>query len=166
MIIAITGHRPDKLGGYHKNPITVGVYKLLDGMVRTQKAHDPRLILMSGMALGADTMWAIIARELSLPLIAAIPFEGQDSKWFQPAKDLYWDLRRYADSTAPSGGMVKIVSPGGYSSRKMQARNEWMVDRCDRLVAVFDGSSGDTANCVAYAKGRKTIDFINPSVFR
>ncbi|WP_206759019.1 hypothetical protein [Anabaena azotica] len=34
-------------------------------------------------------------------------------------------------------------------------RNEWMVDQCHRLVALHDGSTGGTGNCVNYAKSKK-----------
>jgi uncharacterized phage-like protein YoqJ len=34
----------------------------------------------------------------------------------------------------------------------LQKRNEWMVDHCDLLIAVWDGSEGGTANCVRYAR--------------
>ena len=42
----------------------------------------------------------------------------------------------------------------------MNIRNEWMVDRCDTLIAVWDESpTGGTTNCVGYAKqqGKKII---------
>src|SRR6478752_3152397 len=35
-----------------------------------------------------------------------------------------------------------------------QARNKWMVDHCDMVVAYFDGSSGGTNNCINYAISR------------
>jgi uncharacterized phage-like protein YoqJ len=45
----------------------------------------------------------------------------------------------------------------------MQDRNIWMVDHCDALIAVWDGTSGGTANCVRYAqKVGKPIVFIDP----
>lgn len=41
-----------------------------------------------------------------------------------------------------------------------------MVDRCDRLIAVWDGSNGGTGNCVKYAKEvGKPIVVINPTEF-
>jgi uncharacterized phage-like protein YoqJ len=36
----------------------------------------------------------------------------------------------------------------------MQRRNEWMVERADVILALWNGSSGGTANCVAYARQR------------
>jgi uncharacterized phage-like protein YoqJ len=45
----------------------------------------------------------------------------------------------------------------------MQDRNKWMVDHCDALVAIWNGTSGGTANCVKYALSvNKPIVMINP----
>ena len=45
----------------------------------------------------------------------------------------------------------------------MQERNEWMVNNCDVLIAVWDGTSGGTANCVKYAESLQLdIRRINP----
>ena len=45
----------------------------------------------------------------------------------------------------------------------MQKRNEYMVDKCDILLAVWDGSAGGTNNCVKYArKLDKEIIIIDP----
>ncbi len=51
-----------------------------------------------------------------------------------------------------------------YKSYLMQVRNEYMVNLADKVIAVWDGSSGGTGNCVAYAKKKeKEIIMINPS---
>ena len=34
----------------------------------------------------------------------------------------------------------------------MPTRNEYMVDLADKIIAVWDGSNGGTANCVKYAE--------------
>lgn len=39
-----------------------------------------------------------------------------------------------------------------YKGYLMQKRNEYMVDNINELIAVWDGQSGGTANCVNYAK--------------
>jgi uncharacterized phage-like protein YoqJ len=45
-----------------------------------------------------------------------------------------------------------VTSGGGYASYKMQRRNEMMTDSVDKMVGVWDGTSGGTANCVRYIK--------------
>ena len=40
-----------------------------------------------------------------------------------------------------------------------------MVDHSDRVLAVWDGSSGGTKNCIDYAKEKMVpVDFILPNV--
>jgi uncharacterized phage-like protein YoqJ len=45
----------------------------------------------------------------------------------------------------------------------MQKRNEYMVDKCDKLLAVWNGTTGGTHNCIKYAKSKgKEIILLNP----
>jgi uncharacterized phage-like protein YoqJ len=44
-----------------------------------------------------------------------------------------------------------LVSPGGYAAHKMHVRNKWMVNKCNKVLALWDGSKGGTGNCVSYA---------------
>jgi|SRR5271166_744205 len=142
MIVAFTGHRPDKLGGYKlPNPTYIQICRELD---KALKELQPEKVI-SGMALGVDQWAANIAHKLGIPFIAAIPFEGQEKAWPEESQRTYRLLRKLAAEEV-------IVTPGGYSPAKMQIRNEWMVDNCDTLIAVWNGSNGGTGNCVEYAK--------------
>ena len=45
----------------------------------------------------------------------------------------------------------------------MNGRNLWMTEHASRLIAVFDGSAGGTANTVRYAEERGlTVVRIHP----
>lgn len=153
MIVAFTGHRPDKIGGYKlPNPTYIHICQQIDKALRELKPEK----VITGMALGIDQWAAMIAYKLKIPFLAAIPFENQESKWPQSSQDTFKLLRKLATEEV-------IVSPGGYAASKMQVRNEWMVDHCDKLIAVWDGSKGGTGNCVEYARSiKKDIYFINP----
>lgn len=141
MILAVTGHRPHKLGGYSGNhPLRQAVRQQLQDLLFAQQ---PEMVI-SGMALGVDQDFAELALALRIPLIAAVPFRGQESVWPAAAQEHYRALLAQASD-------VTYVSTGGYAAWKLQRRNEWMVDHCDQLIAVWDGSAGGTANCVAYA---------------
>ena len=108
------------------------------------------------MALGIDQWAANIAIKLNIPFIAAIPFVGQESKWPPSSQKIFSSLLKKASKQI-------IVSEGGYASDKMQIRNQWMVDNCDLLIAVWDGTQGGTGNCVKYAEAvNKKILRINP----
>jgi uncharacterized phage-like protein YoqJ len=139
LIVAATGHRPDKLGGY-----TVAARGRLVAFAESVIPRYAPSEFISGMALGWDTACALACLSLGIPLVAAVPFEGQESKWPEDSQRVYrWILSRAA--------RVEIVCPGAYGSYKMQARNQWMVDRCDKILALWDGSNGGTANCINYA---------------
>lgn len=160
MHFALTGHRPNKLNNEYSldGVVSIQLFEQLQAII---DKHSPTH-LISGMALGADMIWAILAIKNNLNLIAAIPFIGQESKWPQTSVDLYNEILAYPKC------VKKIVCEGGYAVWKMQKRNEWMVDNCNMLVAVWDGTDGGTANCVRYAKNKigdeKIIRIIPPKI--
>jgi uncharacterized phage-like protein YoqJ len=153
MIVSFTGHRPDKLGGYKlPNPTYIKVCQQIESTLKELQPHT----VISGMALGVDQWAAFIAHKLKIPFIAAVPFKNQECKWPIDSQIAYAKLIKVATTVA-------IISPGEYSAAKMQTRNEWMVDNCDKLIAVWDGSAGGTGNCVNYAKGKnREIIYIDP----
>ncbi|TIU88880.1 MAG: DUF1273 domain-containing protein [Mesorhizobium sp.] len=139
MIIAATGHRPSKLGGYGED-VRVALRTLAMNYLAAELPEQA----VSGMALGWDEAFAEGAVELGIPLIAAVPFKGHDSRW--PPES-----RRRLEALLSKAASVYVVSdiPG---SRAMQKRNEWMVDRANKMCALWDGSWGGTFNCLKYAK--------------
>jgi uncharacterized phage-like protein YoqJ len=150
MIVAATGHRPNKLGGYD-DAILGRLVGLADMYLKTTMASATDVI--SGMALGWDTAVALAALDIGIPLTAAVPFDGQEDAWPPEAR------RRYQNIIARAT-KVHVVSPGGYDIWKLHARNEWMVDNADRMVALWDGGEkGGTAACVRYAEKKgKPVD--------
>ncbi len=153
-LVAFTGHRPDKLGGFKlPNPTYLQVCKDIDRVLKEVKPDK----VISGMALGVDQWAANIAVKLNIPFIAAVPFLGQEGKWPNESQKIYKKLMELA-------GEVVVVSEGGFAANKMQIRNKWMVDHCDVLIAVYNGDeTGGTANCVKYAKSQeKEIIYIKP----
>ncbi|MDA8117150.1 MAG: SLOG family protein [Actinomycetota bacterium] len=157
MIVAITGHRPNKLGGFDPdNPTRLKVRRWLH---RQFEEFKPTKVI-SGMAMGVD-QWAVEeALTMGIPVLAAVPSLGQANLWPQ-------DERKYWRLLLESVHEVEIVCKGTrYHPSMMQIRNAWMVDRCDLLLAVWDGSPGGTANCVKYAELRdKRIVRVTPLDF-
>lgn len=135
---AATGHRPDKLGGFgarsHDRLVRVATEFLT--------IHRPSKCI-TGMALGWDTAWAVAALNLNIPLVAAIPFAGQELRWPDVCQQQY---REILSSAADVVAVSQVYNP-----QAMQARNEWMVDHADVVAAMFDGSPGGTYNCLWYA---------------
>lgn len=139
MIVAGTGHRPEKLGGYDIHP-TLRVLKFAKAYLQEAKPS----VVISGMAQGWDMAMAQAALDLHIPFWAYVPFEGQEQVWPAATKLYYKVLLKRAQK-------VVICSSGGFTKTAMQIRNQRMVDDCDILAALWDGSNGGTANCVAYA---------------
>ena len=134
--------RPDKLGGYDEtNPIAVAVKKHL----RLFLSENKPAIAISGMALGVDQWYAEACIELGIPFTAAIPFELMEAKWPRASQERFSVILQKAKD-------VVYVSGPGYEPWKMQVRNKWMVDNCTELLAVWNGSTVGTNNCLQYAK--------------
>lgn len=142
MIVAGTGHRPSKLGGYSQEAFN----KLVEIAEVYLMANRPTKVI-SGGALGWDQALAYAAFINEIPFIAAIPFEGQEILWPDKSKKFYNQLLDAATE-------VVYCSKPGYSAYKMQIRNEWMVDNCDIVLAMYDGTKGGTYNCIEYAKSK------------
>lgn len=151
MNVSFTGHRPHKLWGYdiHQDKYR-RLYVALRTIVMENIEREQENTLISGMALGVDTVAAYLAvalRDKGLPIKfeAAVPCWNQDSKWHGESREIYKNLVSKAD-------VVTVVHEGPYNYTCMQRRNEYMVDKANVLVAVWDGSPGGTSNCVHYAE--------------
>ena len=154
MIISFTGHRPNKIGGFKiPNETYNWIFKQTEIILKNIKPNKA----YCGMALGYDQMCAEICIKLQIPFVAAIPFKGQESVWPKSSRDHYFELLSKADKQI-------IVSDGAYDIKKMQIRNEFMVDHADIVLACWDGSPGGTGNCMQYAiKQMKNWIRINPN---
>lgn len=150
IVLAGTGHRPDKLGGYG-NDVLTALYRLALGELRTLQPDR----VISGMAQGWDTALALAAITMNIHLTAAIPFKGQELRWPTASQE------RYRTILSKGKVVVRYVSTGGYSAAKMQIRNRWMVDRCNVLLALWNQTPGGTGNCVEYAKGAAGVTIVN-----
>lgn len=145
LTVAATGHRPDKLGGYG-NPVAAARLERV-AIAFLEQLRPDRAI--SGMAQGWDTAFARAALAVGIPLVAAVPCGRniQPSRWPEQARlEYHWILGRAA--------YVETIAAGPYRPEAMQARNEYMVDRCHLVAAMWNGSAGGTANCLDYARGK------------
>lgn len=145
MIVAGTGHRPGKLGGYGteaaRKTYSVAEQWLLD------RTPD---VVISGMAIGWDQALASAAIGQGIELWAYVPFPGQDARWPMQSRKLYeWILER--------AGTVRYVTDH-FTRNAFQARNEAMVDNADIVLALWNGDSeGGTFNCVQYATKKDKV---------
>lgn len=159
MRIAVTGHRPDKLGGYKTCALHDSVKDSMHELLAEYlDKHGKDLEVISGMALGVDQWWAQAALHLDIPVIAAIPFEGFERKWPSASQ------RKFSELLAACSEVHHVSEPE-YAAWKMQARNEWMIRQCDLLVAYYiPQTQGGTANALAFANNSgKAIKLIDVS---
>lgn len=152
MIVSITGHRPNKLGGYK---VPNALYNsVINGLNYAFDTLKPDFVI-TGMALGTDQWAAELCLKRGIKYIAAIPFQGQETQWPSYAQFKYENLVKKSHA-------AYIITPGPYAAHKMHLRNQWMVNSCDVLAAVWDGTSGGTASCIEFAQARQKKIFWVP----
>jgi len=143
-----TGHRPQKL----TRPIDDIKVDLENEILAAVK--DGYTTFITGMACGTD-IWAgnIVVRLKDrfpdLKLIAAVPFPGFEKAWEPEWRERYKKLLASAD-------LVKTICPE-YSEAAYLLRNQWMVDRSSKCIAVYNGTAGGTRNTIQYARKNKVF---------
>lgn len=161
-VISLTGHRPDKLWGYNlTDSHYIDLQTKLETLIQQALNKHDVIECHSGMALGADTIWAqaIVSMKKRYPnnviFVADIPCEGQESVWPPSSQKHYTQLLQLADK--------KIYYSEKYTRSCMQQRNIGMIDAANVLIAITNGDiHGGTANAIAYAqKTRVSIYKLN-----
>jgi uncharacterized phage-like protein YoqJ len=150
VIYAATGHRPGKAFITYTD---VGVLRTFARGCIEQLSPAPTEFV-SGMAPGWDQMVAWACVDLRIPVVAAVPYVGQDGLWPRPSRDAYELLLSKAARIHP-------VNDGPYAAWKLHKRNEWMVNNSGHMLALWDGNnSGGTYACLKYAEkqGRPTTN--------
>lgn len=140
-VLTVTGHRPDKLGGYE-----LEAFKWLVMVAKhSLKVLKPDIVI-TGMALGWDLAIAEACRQLDIPFIAAVPCPSQCSRWPARSQDHYHKLLNVAAFSI-------LVSNEEYNPGLMEVRNQWMVKRAKLgVLALYnEDAKGGTANAVRYS---------------
>ena len=137
-----TGHRPDKmeLGEKEIKPL---LEKTIDDAIA-----DGYVTFITGMAMGTDICAAEIVLERKktnkdLHLICALPHPNFESRRSITEKMRFNKIIKKAD-------IVKEINDH-YFTGCYQVRNEWMVDKSNLVIAVFNGQKSGTKNTVDYA---------------
>lgn len=150
--VCFTGHRPEKL----TRPEWL-IKRDLKKEIR-QAIADGLVVFITGMARGVDIWAAEIVIELRdsgqpLKLMCACPYDGFEKSWSSEWQE------RYRDVLAKSDHTVYVCKH--YSRSCFQIRNEWMVNHSARVIAVFNGEKGGTANTIRFAeRNQVTIQMI------
>ena len=153
-ICAVTGHRPKGFPWNYRDSYCIQhkeYLKNLENVVR-ELIDEGFDYFISGGAIGVDQDFAETVLKLkkhypNIHLEIAIPCPKQDLKWCDSDKKRYQRILKQAD-------FVNILS-ASYTPCCMQNRNEYMVNKCDLLLVVWNGQkSGGTYNTFMYAKGK------------
>ena len=147
---AFTGYRPYKMPfGYdEESPLGLDFKKRLRETIEVLILQGYKHMI-SGGAQGMDIMAAEIVLDLQkdypdVTLEMAIPFEDQAKKWSEEYRARWQRCIDEAD-------MLTVVSHE-YTKNCLYARNRYIVQQADLLLACFDGQEGGTKNTVEYAR--------------
>ena len=162
MFCCFTGHRPQNLpwGTLENDTRCTNLKKELLKMI--ERSYDEGFTdFYCGMARGIDTFAAEILIEKakankSIRLHAALPCPQQSMGWTENEKKRFEYILSHAATRT-------VISPM-YTDTCMLARNRFMVDNSQRVIAVWNGFfRGGTAYTVRYAKKEnKEIHLIRP----
>jgi len=138
--IGVTGHRD----------LPPGVHGTVTALLRAHLAPYGRgMVGLSCLADGADTIFAEAVLAAGAPLEAVIPAAGYRDALPEDHHPVYDRLLRQAV-------LVHRLPHTASTPRSHLAAGRLLVQRCDRLVAVWDGcparGPGGTADVVAHAR--------------
>lgn len=160
IVISATGHRPKKLDRCYDlmHPMSIKIGRALRQAILEIAGFDPtsntfaydNVHLISGMALGVDTIFAKVGLKLrqQFPQVfsieAAVPCRNHASEWPPESQRIHAEILGVVNRNT-------LVTDAPYRPALMQIRNEYMVNHSDVVIAVWDGTTGGTGNCVNYA---------------
>lgn len=134
--IALTGHRSKRLKGQE-----VKIKKWIDEQLKNYNVPENKpLFAYSGMAQGADQIFAHVAIDNGYNLICCFPYFKTN---FHPEVET---IMKKALSS-------RFISEKYTGNNVYWLRDKYMVDNCDVLLAVWDGKKkGGTWITVKYAQ--------------
>ena len=134
---ALTGHRR-----LPANFDKVALYEALEAMII--RGCDRFLCGMArGFDLEALECLTRLRKKYPIALVACIPYRGQESGFPEREKEKYRALLKQCDE--------RVYLSGEYSQGCLLARDRYMVDRADVLLAYCTRKTGGTAYTVRYA---------------
>jgi len=146
IIVGFTGHR--RL--YHPE-------KAIEKRLR-ETLHDlnPKKCI-SGMAYGFDQLAANVAFYMNIPFIAAVPSKDQAARW---SKRIIMQYNRLLEKAEKVVYVDKEMGKeNGPYIPKLFARNKWILEHSDFIVAYKVKEYGGTASLVALADLNKVEVF-------
>lgn len=173
--VAFTGHRKDKLDLYRhpENELRIRflLSKKLTEIISSAKQNEV-IYFRSGGAGGFDQIafdvverFKRVYRNRTIINEVDVPFENQYIVWSEEEQEEYINMLKTANKVIRVDRLdkykIKGLEQDIYHPAKMQKRNEFLVDNCDILIALWNGEkNGGTKNCLNYAKKQGNVDII------
>lgn len=156
-ICCITGHRTQSFPwAYNADPTNKYDWEFDRTLENTVEKliHDGYNYFICGGAIGVDIAFASAVIDLrdrkypDIQLEIAVPCPGQNKKWNARDKEIYAEAIQLADA-------VNVISEH-YTKFCFHRRNEYMVDKSDLVIVVWNGEEkGGTYYTYQYAKRKK-----------
>ncbi len=141
-IIAGIGCKPDELEGYSDNTLA-----RLTALARATLSQLQAGKVITGLELGWQQAVGLAALELSLPLIAAIPYDGQDKLWNEQDRERWEVILFQAERIVHVDRLPEYHAEEHWA--KNRKRDEWMIENSDRILAL---EHDDESGIIAYAQ--------------
>lgn len=150
LVVTFAGHRPEKLPwGQDEQDLRCAALKIRLSQAVERYVERGGSVFLCGMARGCDfyfaeAVLALAQQNPAVRLEAYLPCPSQADRWLER------DQTRWKALLSRCAA-VYTVEPC-YSDGCMLRRNRVMIERCDALLTVWDGSEGGTAAAVRYAQ--------------
>lgn len=144
MIIAITGHKPERIKGKEKD-----IELWLEGQFKNFKACYKDVTLLTGMSRGVDQMAALIAIKNGIKVICYFAYPRTLDKTEQYIVNNAIDVIYFSKEYENRGTYLK--------------RDQALVEKSDVLLVVFDGNPvGGTFYTYSYGVSLNKSIFVFP----
>ena len=153
--VCFSGHRPEKLpGDGNERSRIIKILKSLLYKEIIDSIEDGYDTLVTGLARGVD-LWAgdiilkLKAQGKDIKLVAASPYKGHGERFYGNDKFILGNIMLYADE-------VVYISEQ-YTKWCLLKRNEYMVDRSGKLIALVSDYKSGTGATIRYAEKKGII---------
>lgn len=134
VVVGVTGHRSLKPFSGRQ------VYDVVRDQLTILKPSR----VITGLAIGFDTVVGIACVDLQIPFTAAVPFDDQPNLWSSAQKKVYYNLLQKAD--------VVWKPTTGVGNQRYFIRNNYIVDNATTVMGfVVPGRSGGSEYTWEYA---------------
>lgn len=164
--IMITGHPPPDLGGYDDTEIQGRIRDHLGDIIRAKAEMFDDLTIVSGMALGAETLGVEAAARMGADYMVVQAFPQMEEQWPKRTRDVFQRL---------VGGAAEVLTldKGKPEGRQKLAasfarRDAWLRQNVDEAVVVWDGGDSFLAKKIRSINdelGEENVWIVDPTQF-